>query len=100
MIEQVPPARVMVPSALSSSSTEGLAPIIVEELLAALGAITRAGGTCSIIVEQNAQKILGLADRAVILERGAIVHDAASAALKSDPAVLERYLGVSSAAAH
>src|SRR6266481_5612142 len=80
--------------------TEGLAPIIVEELLRALGTITRAGGTCSIIVEQNAQKILGLADRVVILERGAIVHDAASAALKGDPAVLERFLGVSGAAAH
>ena len=79
---------------------EGLAPIIVEELLRALGAITRAGGICSIIVEQNAQKILGLADRVVILERGAIVHDGASAALKADPAVLERYLGVSGAAAH
>ncbi|MDR3487529.1 MAG: ABC transporter ATP-binding protein [Bradyrhizobium sp.] len=85
---------------LLDEPTEGLAPIIVEELLAALGTITRAGGTCSIIVEQNAQKILGLADRVVILERGAIVHDAASAALKSDPAVLERYLGVSGAAAH
>jgi len=79
---------------LLDEPTEGLAPIIVEELLAAIGAITRAGGICSIIVEQNAQKILGLADRAVILERGAIVHDAASAALKADPAVLERYLGV------
>jgi branched-chain amino acid transport system ATP-binding protein len=45
-------------------------------------------------VEQNAQKILGLADRVVILERGAIVHDAASAALRADSAVLERYLGV------
>jgi branched-chain amino acid transport system ATP-binding protein len=85
---------------LLDEPTEGLAPIIVEELLAALGTITRAGGTCSIIVEQNAQKILGLADRVVILERGAIVHDAASAALKSDPAVLERYLGVSGAAVH
>jgi branched-chain amino acid transport system ATP-binding protein len=80
--------------------TEGLAPIIVEELLKALGVITRAGGICSIIVEQNAQKILGLADRVVILERGAIVHDAASAELKADPAVLERFLGVSGAAAH
>ena len=76
---------------LLDEPTEGLAPIIVEELLAALGAITRAGGTCSIIVEQNAQKILGLADRVVILERGAIVHDAASADLKADPAVLERF---------
>ena len=79
---------------LLDEPTEGLAPIIVEELLKALDTITRAGGICSIIVEQNAQKILGLADRVVILERGAIVHDAASAALKVDPAVLERFLGV------
>ena len=85
---------------LLDEPTEGLAPIIVEELLRALGAITRSGGICSIIVEQNAQKILGLADRVVILERGAIVHDAASQALKADPAVLERYLGVAGAAAH
>jgi branched-chain amino acid transport system ATP-binding protein len=85
---------------LLDEPTEGLAPIIVEELLAALGSITRAGGMCSIIVEQNAQKILGLADRVVILERGAIAHDAASAALKSDPAALERYLGVAGAAVH
>src|SRR5258707_355628 len=85
---------------LLDEPTEGLAPIIVDELLKALGTITRAGGICSIIVEQNAQKILGLADRVVILERGAIVHDAASSTLKADPAVLERYLGVSGAAAH
>ena len=85
---------------LLDEPTEGLAPIIVEELLRALGTITRSGGICSIIVEQHAQKILGLADRVVILERGAIVHDVASRALKADPAVLERYLGVSGAAPH
>src|ERR1700737_2330635 len=85
---------------LLDEPTEGLAPIIVEELLRAIGTITRAGGICSVIVEQNAQKILGLADRVVILERGSIVHDGASAALKADPAVLERFLGVSGAAAH
>jgi len=85
---------------LLDEPTEGLAPIIVDELLAALGKITRAGGICSIIVEQNAQKILGLADRAVILERGGIVHDAASSALKADPAVLERFLGVAGAVRH
>jgi branched-chain amino acid transport system ATP-binding protein len=79
---------------LLDEPTEGLAPIIVEELLAAIGVITRAGGICSVIVEQNARKVLGLADRAVILERGAIVHDATSAALKDDPAILDRYLGV------
>jgi branched-chain amino acid transport system ATP-binding protein len=85
---------------LLDEPTEGLAPIVVEELLRALGTITRAGGICSVIVEQNAQKILGLADRVVILERGAIVHDAASRSLKADPTVLERYLGVAGAAAH
>jgi branched-chain amino acid transport system ATP-binding protein len=85
---------------LLDEPTEGLAPIIVEELLKALGTITRAGGICAIIVEQHAQKILGLADRVVILERGAIVHDAASEALKADPTALERHLGVSGAKAH
>src|SRR4051794_2562812 len=84
---------------LLDEPTEGLAPIIVEELLQALGTITRAGGICSIIVEQNAQKILRLADRVVILERGVLVNDGESAALRADPAVVERYLGVSGAAA-
>jgi branched-chain amino acid transport system ATP-binding protein len=79
---------------LLDEPTEGLAPIIVEDLLRALGSITREGGICSIIVEQNARKILSLADRAVILERGAIVHDAASHALKADASALERFLGV------
>jgi branched-chain amino acid transport system ATP-binding protein len=83
---------------LLDEPTEGLAPIIVEELLKAIGTITRGSGICSIIVEQNAQKVLGLADRVVILERGTIVHDARSEALKADPAVLERHLGVGAAA--
>ena len=83
---------------LLDEPTKGLAPIIVEELLRALGTITRGSGICSVIVEQNAQKILGLADRVVILERGAIVHDAASHALKADSAVLERFLGVTAKA--
>jgi branched-chain amino acid transport system ATP-binding protein len=85
---------------LLDEPTEGLAPIIVEELLKAIGSITRGTGICSVIVEQNAQKILGLADRVVILERGTIVHDAPSQALKTDPSVLERHLGVAGAAAH
>jgi branched-chain amino acid transport system ATP-binding protein len=73
---------------------EGLAPIIVEELLSALNRIIREEGMSAILVEQNPQKILGVTDRAAILERGAIVHEAASATLRADPAVLETYLGV------
>src|ERR1700739_613978 len=85
---------------LLDEPTEGLAPIIVEELLKAIGSITRGTGICSIIVEQNAQKILGLADRVVILERGSIVHDAPSPALRADTGVLGGTPGVAGAAAH
>ena len=58
---------------------EGLAPIIVEELLAALKRIIREEGLAAILVEQNAKKILGVTDRAAIIERGNIVHQAPSA---------------------
>jgi branched-chain amino acid transport system ATP-binding protein len=73
---------------------EGLAPIIVEELLAAMNRIIREEGMSAILVEQSPQKILGVTDRAVILERGMVVHEAASADLRADRAVLETYLGV------
>ena len=76
---------------------EGLAPIIVEELLAGLNRIIRDEGLSAILVEQNAQKILGVTDRAVILERGSVVHEGESAALKADRATLETYLGVTDA---
>src|SRR3954451_12770355 len=73
---------------------EGLAPIIVEELLRALARIIRDEGMSAILVEQNAQKVLGVTDRAAILERGAVVYEGASADLSADRAVLESYLGV------
>jgi len=76
---------------------EGLAPIIVDELIAALTRIVRQEGLAAILVEQNAQKILGVTDRAVILERGSIVHAGPSAALAADRAVLETFLGVTHA---
>jgi branched-chain amino acid transport system ATP-binding protein len=73
---------------------EGLAPIIVEELLAGLRRIIRDEGMSAILVEQNAKKILGVTDRAIILERGTVVHAADSAALAADRAALETHLGV------
>jgi branched-chain amino acid transport system ATP-binding protein len=76
---------------------EGLAPIIVDELLAALRRIISEEKLSAILVEQNAQKILGVTDRAIILERGAIVYEAASADLRKQPKVLESYLGVGKA---
>ena len=79
---------------LLDEPTEGLAPIIIEELLAAIRRILREEGLAAIIVEQHAQKILGVTDRAVILERGEIAHAAKSTDLRSDAAALERFLGV------
>jgi branched-chain amino acid transport system ATP-binding protein len=73
---------------------EGLAPIIVDELLAALQRLIREEHMSAILVEQNPQKILPVTDRAVILERGAVVHEAASDALREDRAILETYLGI------
>lgn len=80
---------------LLDEPTEGLAPIIVEELLSALRRIMRDEGLSALLVEQHAQKILGVTDEAVILERGRIVHSAPSSVLRSETEVLERYLGVS-----
>jgi branched-chain amino acid transport system ATP-binding protein len=76
---------------------EGLAPILVEELLAALRRIIRDERMSAILVEQNAHKVLAVTDRAAILERGAVVHEAKSAELAADRAVLEAYLGVTAA---
>jgi len=73
---------------------EGLAPIIVEELLAALTRVVREEGLAAIFVEQNPARILPITDDAIVLERGTVVHAAPSAALLHDTAVLDRYLGV------
>jgi branched-chain amino acid transport system ATP-binding protein len=79
---------------LLDEPTEGLAPIIIEELLAALKRIIRDEGMSAIVVEQHAQKILGVTDQALILDRGTIVHASTSRALMDDPHALEQHLGV------
>ncbi len=79
---------------LLDEPTEGLAPIIVDELMATLTRLVRDEGLSMLIVEQHAQRLLGLTHQAVILERGRIVWRGASAALAADPVTLERYLGV------
>ncbi|WP_354558162.1 ABC transporter ATP-binding protein [Rhizobium aquaticum] len=74
---------------------EGLAPIIVDELLAALRRIVRDEGMSAIIIEQKARKILPLTDEAVVLDRGAVSYQGTSQALLDDPERLEGLLSVS-----
>jgi branched-chain amino acid transport system ATP-binding protein len=76
---------------LLDEPTEGLAPIIVDELLAALRQLARAG-LSMIIVEQKPKKVLAFTDEAIILNRGAIAHAAKSADLINDEAALEAHL--------
>jgi len=79
---------------LLDEPTEGLAPIIVDELMRALARLFREDGIAGIVVEQHAQRVLRITDHAVILERGAIVYAGDSPALARDEATLARYLGV------
>jgi branched-chain amino acid transport system ATP-binding protein len=76
---------------LLDEPTEGLAPIIVDELLAALRGLARAG-LSMIIVEQKPKKILPFTDEAIILNRGAIAYEAPSADLIANPEALEAHL--------
>ena len=73
---------------------EGLAPIIVDELLAALRNIATGEGMSTIIIEQKARKVLPLTDITMVLDRGAVVYSGTSAALLADPAALEKHLSV------
>jgi branched-chain amino acid transport system ATP-binding protein len=79
---------------------EGLAPRIVEELLAALARIVRDEGLSAIVVEQNPARILPITDDAIVLERGRIVHRGRSDALLNDSAALDRLLAVGERAVH
>ncbi|GKS76357.1 ABC transporter ATP-binding protein [Acidovorax sp. SUPP950] len=72
---------------------EGLAPVIVEEIVAQLQAI-KAAGVAILLVEQNLEVCTQLADRHYIIEQGAIVHEAGNAAFLADEATKDRYLGV------
>ncbi len=80
---------------LLDEPTEGLAPIIVDELLAVLRKLAREEGLAMIVVEQKAHKILPFADEAIILNRGAIVHAAPSADLIKNQSLLDAHLTAS-----
>ena len=73
---------------------EGLAPIIVEEITAAVERMTADGSMAFILVEQHSHLALSLTRDAIVIERGAIVHRAKSAELEADNATLERLIGL------
>ena len=72
---------------------EGLAPVIVRDLVTACRELAAAGLTL-LLVEQNIAATLALADRVYVLNNGHVVHEATALELKARPEVLHRYLGV------
>jgi branched-chain amino acid transport system ATP-binding protein len=73
---------------------EGLAPIVVEELAAAIRRMTQDGSNAFILVEQHADIALSLTENVLVLERGRLVHSGSSAALLADHAALDRLVGL------
>ncbi len=79
---------------LMDEPSEGLAPVIVEELARAVKRLTQAGGLATVLVEQNSRLALDIAPRAVVMDRGRVVYDGPSETLRNDPAKLEQLIGV------
>ncbi|HEX7272314.1 MAG TPA: ABC transporter ATP-binding protein [Casimicrobiaceae bacterium] len=73
---------------------EGLAPIIVQELMKIIGELVRAGDFAVIVVEQHARLALSLTQQVLVLDRGRVVHNGPSDELLRDQARLDRLVAV------
>ena len=74
-------------------ATEGLAPLIAQEIWSIVRAI-KDDGIASVIVDKNYRAVTAIADRAVILVKGAVAFEGPSAQVRSQPELRERFLGV------
>ena len=79
---------------LMDEPTEGLAPVIVEALAAVLARLSAEGALSIVLVEQNSRVALAFSARTVVMDKGRIVYDGASAALAADPQRLAKLIGV------
>jgi branched-chain amino acid transport system ATP-binding protein len=73
---------------------EGLAPVIVEELIAAIKLMLSDRRTAIVLVEQHTEIALELTEKAIVLERGAVAWRGGSQELRNDAATLERLVGL------
>jgi branched-chain amino acid transport system ATP-binding protein len=73
---------------------EGLAPIIVQELVRVVRKLISDEGLSVIVVEQHARLALSMTKHAIVLDRGRIVHESSSASLLDDRATLDRLVAV------
>jgi branched-chain amino acid transport system ATP-binding protein len=79
---------------LMDEPTEGLAPVIVEALTAVLARLHSESGLAIVLVEQNSRVAFAFSARSVVMDKGRIVYDGASAELRDDPERLAKLIGV------
>jgi branched-chain amino acid transport system ATP-binding protein len=82
---------------LMDEPTEGLAPVIVEALTAVLIRLRAESALSIVLVEQNSRVALAFSERTVVMSKGRIVYDGASAALRDDPEKLAQLMGLTEA---
>ena len=80
---------------LMDEPTEGLAPVIVEDLVRILMTLRDESGVAMVLVEQNSNVALAFAERTIVLDRGHAVYDGPSSTLRDDPEKLEKLVTVS-----
>jgi branched-chain amino acid transport system ATP-binding protein len=78
---------------LFDEPSQGLAPKVVQDVMATVTRLKREG-VAVLLVEQNVESALAVADRACVMHQGRIVHDGSAAALRTDAALQRRLLGV------
>jgi branched-chain amino acid transport system ATP-binding protein len=71
----------------------GLSPIMVDKIFEVIEKIHKSKGTTVLLVEQNASRALGIADRGYVMESGEVTMNGQADALLNDPKVRAAYLG-------
>jgi branched-chain amino acid transport system ATP-binding protein len=79
---------------LMDEPTEGLAPVIIDELVRAMHALRSRVGLSIVLVEQHTEIALEFAERTIVMNRGKIAYDGASATLHGDRSLLNSLAGV------
>lgn len=79
---------------LLDEPVEGLAPLVVQEMLRAIDAMRAHGGMSVLLVEQKWDLALAHSDRCIVLDHGSVVHQGRSEALLDQPDLIDRLLGV------
>ncbi|MEE8247209.1 MAG: ABC transporter ATP-binding protein [Alphaproteobacteria bacterium] len=79
---------------LMDEPLEGLAPVIVEELLTVMAQLKEGGGLSIVLVEQHTRLALEFTEQAIVLDRGRVVYEGTSRTLLDQPSLLDSLIGV------